>query len=42
MHELPPEVPDLIPYSPIEENITLLKEWILESYKSSSFNTCPH
>merc|ERR1711929_58398 len=40
--ELPPEVPDAIPFAPIIENVPKLKEWILERYKSLSFNMCPH
>ena len=39
---LPPKVPDAIPFAPVIENVPKLKEWILERYKSSSFNVCPH
>merc|ERR1712130_736069 len=42
IRELPPEVPDAIPFPPVIENVSKLKEWILERYKSSSFNVCPH
>ena len=42
IRELPPEVPDAIPFAPVIENVPKLKEWILERYKSSSFNVCPH
>ena len=39
---LPPDPPTTIPYEPIEENVPKLKEWILDYYKGSSFNKCPH
>merc|ERR1712130_867733 len=42
IRELPPEVPDVIHFDPVVENIPKLKDWILERYKSSSFNVCPH
>ena len=34
--------PTECPFSPVEENIPQLKEWILEHYGSSAFNICPH
>ena len=40
--ELPPKAPTECPFNPVEENIPALKEWILEHYKSSAFNVCPH
>ena len=42
IRELPLDVPDTIPYALVVENIPKLKEWILERYKSSSSNVCPH
>ena len=39
---LPPPLPKDIPYPPIEENREKLKQWILDYYKSSTFNTCEH
>ena len=38
--ELPPECPEECPFQPIKENIGKLKKWILERYRSSTFNTC--
>ena len=35
---LSPKVPEAILFAPIEENIPLLKEWILKRSKSFSFN----
>ena len=40
--DLSPPVPKTCPYDPVEENIPHLKQWILEYYKSSAFNVCPH
>lgn len=37
-----PDRPAIIPFQPSEENITQLKEWLLSSFASSAFNTCPH
>ena len=35
---LPPEIPDVLPFDPIEENIGKMEEWIFSRYLSSSFN----
>ena len=40
--QLPPPRPDTIPFPPTTENKVMLKEWLLERYKSSTFNTCEH
>ena len=40
--QLPPPRPDTIPFPPTTENKVRLKEWLLERYKSSTFNTCEH
>ena len=37
-----PELPSDLPFSPTEENNDKMKEWLLERYQSSTFNTCPH
>lgn len=37
-----PEPPTSLPYEAVEENIEKLKEWIINHYKASAFNTCTH
>ena len=37
-----PPRPQEIPYAPTEENRQKLKDWLLEYYKHSTFNTCEH
>ena len=39
---LPPRRPSHLPFSPVEENIDKMRDWVLEHYKSSTFNVCPH
>ena len=39
---LPPPVPNNLPFEGTEENIDKLQKWILDTYKSSAFNVCPH
>ena len=34
--------PKELPFKPVPENIGRMKEWIIEYFKSSTFNTCPH
>ena len=34
--------PSAIPFEPTKENILRLKEWIIQHYASSAFNTCEH
>ena len=36
----PPAVPTDIPFKPTEENIGIIKQWIVDRYRSSTFNTC--
>ena len=37
-----PAAPKALPYAPTEENVPKLEKWILEHYKGSAFNVCPH
>ena len=37
---IPPTVPAALPYPATEENVEKLKQWILNRYQSSTFNTC--
>ncbi len=37
-----PDRPETIPFDPIPENLEKLKEWFLERFASSAFNTCTH
>ena len=37
-----PERPSSLPFPPIAENNHRMKQWLLERYSSSTFNTCPH
>ena len=39
---VPPPAPDKLPFPPTEENRIKIKEWLLDYYGSSTFNTCPH
>ena len=38
--ELPLECTNKFPFEPIYENIGKLKEWILDRYRSLTFNVC--
>lgn len=40
--ELPPAPPKKLPFLPIEANKLKLKNYLLQYYSSSTFNTCPH
>ena len=40
--EQPPPPPTSLPFQPTEENIDKLQNWLLNHYKSSTFNTCEH
>ena len=38
----PPVFPKEIPFAAVQQNREKLEQWILEYYKSSAFNVCPH
>lgn len=38
----PPQPPTTLPMSATAENLSKLQQWIVDTYKSSAFNTCPH
>ena len=38
----PPGRPDKLPMPATVENIDKMKEWLLDTYKASVFNKCPH
>ena len=38
--ELPPRPPQKCPFPPTPENVNKLENWIRETYRASSFNTC--
>ena len=42
LRQLPPERPASLPFEAIEENTELMKNWLLERFASSTFNTCSH
>ena len=37
-----PPKPKSLPFAPTPENIPNMKQWLLDRYASSTFNTCPH
>ena len=37
-----PDKPKSLPFAPIPENNAKMKQWLLDRYASSTFNTCPH
>ena len=37
-----PNKPEKLPFDPTPENNGKMRDWLLERYKSSTFNTCPH
>ena len=37
-----PQKPKVLPFAPTPENIPQMKQWLLDRYASSTFNTCPH
>ena len=37
-----PARPKSLPFAPIPENNSRMKQWLLDRYASSTFNTCPH
>ena len=40
--QLPPSIPDSLPFPAIPENRAKMKQWLLERYATSTFNKCPH
>ena len=38
----PPAKPSKLPFTPTQENIPKMRQWILDRYESSTFNKCPH
>ena len=40
--KLPPQRPTQLPFQPTEENVPKLKQFLLDYYKTSTFNTCAH
>ena len=41
-HQKPPPKPTELPFPATEDNRESLQQWLLEYYKSSTFNTCEH
>ena len=39
---MPPSHPDKIPFEPTAENLPKLKNWLIEAFEASGFNTCTH
>ena len=37
-----PPRPKSLPFPPTPENVPRMKQWLLEQFKGSTFNTCPH
>ncbi len=37
-----PERPKALPFAPTASNIPMMKKWLLDFFKASTFNTCPH
>ena len=37
-----PDRPDELPFAPTPENIPRFKEWLLQAFSASAFNTCAH
>ncbi|CAC5412152.1 unnamed protein product [Mytilus coruscus] len=40
--KLPPAMPTKLPYPASEANLTKMKQFLMDYYKSSTFNTCDH
>ena len=40
--QLPPKAPESLPFPCLPENRGKMKQWLLETYASSTFNKCPH
>lgn len=39
---LPPPTPSQLPFPPTEQNRDKLKQWVIDYYRSSTFNVCEH
>jgi hypothetical protein len=39
---MPPPPPTALPFAATEENVSRLRQWLLDFYASSTFNVCPH
>ena len=37
-----PKRPESLPFPPTQDNVSLMKEWLLTAFASSAFNTCSH
>ena len=37
-----PPRPKSLPFPPTQENVPRMRQWLLERYEGSTFNTCPH
>ena len=42
LRTMPPGMPDKLPFACDPNNIEKMKQWLLQRYSSSTFNTCPH
>ena len=42
LRTMPPGMPDKLPFACNPNNIEKMKQWLLDRYSSSTFNTCPH
>ena len=42
IRQAPPEDPPILPCPPTQENLPKLKQYILDRYSASAFNTCEH
>ena len=40
--EVVPPLPERLPFNCVPENIAPMKQWLLDRYAASTFNTCPH
>ena len=42
VRSLPPDRPSALPFPPIQENISEMRQWLIERYSASTFNQCNH
>ena len=40
--QYPPKRPTQLPFEPVHENTSKMKEYLLDRFESSTFNKCPH